>query len=1465
MAYRKPDNTTPRALLSEALGALRRRHPLSGMAVGVGALTPLMALGSPTGGQVAAGSATITNTGSNRTIIDQSSQRAIINWQQFSVGANQYVQFVQPNSSSVVLNRVIGGNISNIFGDITANGQVFLINPNGILFGRGATLDMSGLVASTFSISDQNFMQGDYAFTKAPNAPEGMIISQGDITAARGGYVVLAGDYVENDGRIQAQSGRVYLAAGNGATLTLDNNQLISYTVNGATLAQLAGVVNAGDIVATGGAVYMTGDVANALTATAVNNQGFISAKSIKNQSGTIVLAAEGGELLNSGTLDANAASHGANLPGGTIVLRGNQETELTRTSLIDAAGAGAGGYIELSGRSLGVRGEAITGKGGNLVLDPNVINITSGSAAGGVTNGTNSVGVGFIASKLTAGSNVTLIATNTIENLAGANRTITATAGTALLTMQIGAPLSIPCATGICLGAGSFTQGNGSINLSGLTINIPGSVRIAPGTGTATVDNISATSRILILGSTIHIKGNLAAAGGSLTISGNTAPPNPSHITTVAGKTITGKRVSVSLFASYGGSVSVGAITATSYANVSITDFGTHASLADTIKTGAITAPQIDVSILGHHQSITTGPLTAINGAGSAAVKITESVPTTGTGAITVNGNITVSGKTRNGESPGQFDLPQPAEVELEIVGSGNVARSVKVNGAISVTAQAANYSHNSNNESGPTASQTGAGGMAGAYISATGSHGAASVTGDITAKGADAFVGVQAHSVTVQNVTVTGSGHRVSRVVTPRSGSSAKPYSSSNSAGLGIVALGEAGGPSTAASVKAGNITVSGKGVATAVLAANQVSAGNITVTAAAAKGKITQNGNTTLICSTGYCNSNSASFYRGIGHVALHLGSVDGGRGDIVITGGNAGGTGSGVQATSIKAGALSATGVGQAYIGLSGKTIQTQGLTAIATKGTLKGTGSSVSGANDSNHYAHTFDIDGGAADIKIRSGNSGSHSSGVLTQNGGPVTITGNVSATGPTAAVDFKANSIKISGTVSLAASGGSVTSDTVFTPGTGTGYHTHLVGADPTTLNLQGGASGSVSVAGKTTVKAPGLIGAIIIGGSVKLHGFSGSASAVKNYSLLDTRVSTTTQNLALGSIGLIVADVKAVGGKPAFTSASDVGDITLKAKGDVDMASRIKLSGNLNVQAAGSIFGSSDNLVTHFSAISNGRPRAGSHSGGGNPSPGELPQLSANANAIAMVAGKNITLTGAQLTVGTGTFTSIAGDPLLLTALAGEGLSPLSSSPNGAFEAGGTLSLGSIKMTGTYLLLQGTSVSILGPVSTPAGTLVQVAPADPTAAIDIENTPVSSAAVALVETNATTAATFNLSNQGFISLFPGDTVAVGDAQESGAVTIGANGIFDIGSTNLIIESTGAVTGLSTVTSTGLVVSLFSILGPPIPPVTSGEIDPTAAGTTPSKQNGLGIGGAGGGGIGGTIADDDNPSGVCH
>ncbi|GAA4355713.1 hypothetical protein GCM10023165_48140 [Variovorax defluvii] len=200
-------------------------------------LSPPAANALPTGGQVAAGSASLSTSGSTMTV-GQASQRAIINWSSFDVGSAAAVNFVQPNAAAVALNRVTGGSASQIFGRLSANGQVYLVNPSGVLFGRSAQVDAGGLVASTLGISDADFLAGRDRFTQG--AGEGAsVVNQGRISVAPGGRIALLGTRVSNQGQLLAPGGDVALAAGRQVTLAAGADGHLQLGVDAGELATL--------------------------------------------------------------------------------------------------------------------------------------------------------------------------------------------------------------------------------------------------------------------------------------------------------------------------------------------------------------------------------------------------------------------------------------------------------------------------------------------------------------------------------------------------------------------------------------------------------------------------------------------------------------------------------------------------------------------------------------------------------------------------------------------------------------------------------------------------------------------------------------------------------------------------------------------------------------------------------------------------------------------------------------------------------------------------------------------------------------------------------------------------------------------------------------------------------------------------------------------------------------------------
>lgn len=278
--------------------------------------TPAFAL--PTGEAIVAGSASLqTSADGKQMVIDQQSNKLITQWNEFSVGTDERVSFHQPGSNSVALNRVIGTNGSDIQGRIDANGKVFLINPNGVVFGKSAQVNVGGLVASTQNINDKDFLDGNYRFAGNSMAT---VNNAGAIIASDGGSVALLGAQVSNTGVIQAQMGTVALGAGEDFSVNFDGNGLLNLKVNSGAVDALAH--NGGLLKADGGQVLMTAKSADSLLKTVVSNQGVIEAQTLQNKSGRITLdGGDRGSVQVAGRQDASALGGQGN--GGRVENRG--------------------------------------------------------------------------------------------------------------------------------------------------------------------------------------------------------------------------------------------------------------------------------------------------------------------------------------------------------------------------------------------------------------------------------------------------------------------------------------------------------------------------------------------------------------------------------------------------------------------------------------------------------------------------------------------------------------------------------------------------------------------------------------------------------------------------------------------------------------------------------------------------------------------------------------------------------------------------------------------------------------------------------------------------------------------------------------------------------------------------------------------------------------------------------------
>lgn len=302
---------------------------VSGMLLG-----STVSFAAPNGGRVSAGNALITSAG-NTTTITQSSNRASINWQDFSVRSNETVNFVQPSATAVTLNRVIGTEKSIIDGMLNANGQVFILNSNGILFGKNSSVNAAGLVASTMSMSNDDFMASNYRFSD--NGSKESVINEGNINITDGGYAAFLAQSVQNGGIVRASLGKVLLSSGEQMTLKIDGNALVDFTIDKVAVEAL--IENHGAIYADGGEIYLTTKAVDNLVKGVVNNTGILEAQTLSTHEGKIVLW---GETTNiAGTLDASAPNSGN---GGFIETSGKRVMIAEGTKVTTKASDGTTG-----------------------------------------------------------------------------------------------------------------------------------------------------------------------------------------------------------------------------------------------------------------------------------------------------------------------------------------------------------------------------------------------------------------------------------------------------------------------------------------------------------------------------------------------------------------------------------------------------------------------------------------------------------------------------------------------------------------------------------------------------------------------------------------------------------------------------------------------------------------------------------------------------------------------------------------------------------------------------------------------------------------------------------------------------------------------------------------------------------------------------------------------------------------
>ena len=660
-AGKKSKSSAGGVVASVALG-----FTLSGVAHAQAPPTPPAINQLPTGGTVARGTATITQTATAQAaamVVNQSSQRAVVNWNTFNLGSAASINFVQPNAQAVTLNRVNDSNPSQIFGRINANGQVFLTNANGVYFSPTSSVDVGAITATTHSITDDNFMSGKYVFER--NGATGKVVNEGNITAALGGYVALLAPEVQNAGVVVARAGTVAMAAGEVITLTVDGaGSLAGMTTTASAIAAL--VENKLAVLAPDGQIILSAVALDKLQAGVVKNSGSLEANSLVNKGGKIVLEGDhivmdrnskieakgrtgggtvlvGGDWQGSGdvrqatqvtmeqgaSIDASATDQG---DGGKVVLWSDvsNPNSVTRAngSIKAEAGpnGGNGGQVETSGHVLNVDNiqvstNATQGEAGTWLLDPSDITISSGSDASIGYAVASSIGTYTPpASAASSVVNVTTLQNNLGLNNVNITTTNATTAGAGTGNITVSSDITWSSVNVLKLIATGGISGTGNINANG-----------ASGTGVI----FSQTGNSTYAGNITGTNATVSKTGaGTLTLSG---AHTYGGMTTVSQGTL-----------AIGDSGSLNAGTYASNISLSSGAVFQYASSAAQTLSGNISGSGGALLLSGAGTLTLTGTNsytgTTTISAGSLQVGVGGTVGTLGTGAVTNNGTLTIN-----------------------------------------------------------------------------------------------------------------------------------------------------------------------------------------------------------------------------------------------------------------------------------------------------------------------------------------------------------------------------------------------------------------------------------------------------------------------------------------------------------------------------------------------------------------------------------------------------------------------------------------------------------------------------------------------------------------------------------------------------------------------------------------------------------------------------------------------------
>ncbi|WP_040269008.1 filamentous hemagglutinin N-terminal domain-containing protein [Xanthomonas citri] len=1256
--------TSPRTLplrhrpLALALAAALMAMPVSGLA-------QVAANQLPTGGSIVGGTGTINAASGTTRVVDQTSSRMALTWSAFDIGSAATMTFNQPTTTSVVLNLVQGGNPTQIFGNLTANGQVFLLNSNGVLLGSTANINVGGLVVSTLGTSVSQFMNGNYVFDAGGNTVA-LVSNSGTINAAAGSATLIGGR-VANSGTITATAGNITLAGADAATLTFESGGfgvLIDKPLQ-LSLATEA-VDNSGTLSAPGGAIQLQARAAQGIFDRLINNSGTIRASSLSTgPDGSVSLIASGAgsfDVAGGGSIDAGT---------GAITLGTGRGVQQTGIYTAGSLGGFIGGSATFSGANK-IGGLGNLDVGGNLSLTNTVALSQSGSlavtgtsqflqsgSALSLTNGGNTFG-----GLLSASGNG--IAVNAAGNLSIGTLNLDSNSA---LSLSASGALTLPT-TAINTGSANLTLASGGglttrAALAGRNVDLTGRG------GIALAHDVTATGTLKLTATNAAITqtaGSVAATGtstinagtGAITLDG-ASNDFQGAVALTGGNTRISDSGALTL-----GTVNSNDLTATSNGALNLGSGRVGGALLATSNNGAITQSGTDgLTIVG------TSDLTA------------------GTGAITLNNSGNTFGDLVSATGRG-ISLNAAGTLSIGTLSLGNnSALSLRATGALTLPAAAINTgSANLTLASGGSLTTRAA--LAGTNVDLTGTAGM-TLGHDVTASGTLAL------TTTDSAITQTGGSVTATGTSTISTGTGVIELDEATNDFQGVVTL--TGGDTRIADT--GALTLGALNTGNLIATSNgalNLGSGSVrgTLAASSGNGAIGQAG--------GLIVDATATLNAGSGAIALTDGSNDF-RSGVSLTG-----TGIGVvdrddlRVSSISNGtngAIALTAGGALTLPTQNLSTGTGALSLIANGGALSTNGS----------------LSGGNVSLSARDGV-------VLNHN---VTAGGILGLTATNAAITQNAGVLDVGGLATVDAGNGaiSLTGDNDFKNGIAlTGRNIAVVDAnDLSVVSLTNGGAGTIALTAGNSLTLPGsgltssddltlradngtlTLGGDLVGNAVSLFSANaltlatGIASSTLSVSTSNGAINQTAGALRIGSTSSVNAGSGAIalgsagnqfGGAVSLTGNGvsirdsgaltlgtlNTGSLTATSNGALSLGSG-RVAGTLAASSGNGAIGQAGGLIVDAAATLNAGSGAITLTDGSNDFQGAMRLTGAgiavrdsndltfsaltsnNGGTIALTAGGNLALPGTTLNNGSGNIDLIANHLSLSAALLGDEVS--------------------------------------------------------------------------------------------------------------------------------------------------------------------------------------------------------------